>query len=169
MKFTPKQKRLLINFLLITAVILSVIGIYFGLRFFLATDAPLVVVASGSMYPALEVGDLIIIQGVNVTNIKVGDIIVFNQDGQSAYTIHRVKEIQTFPDGTLQFITKGDANNSTDAKPVPKHHVKGCVLYRLPLLGYVALDPTIPIILIITVVTILLLWPEKSKRHSRTP
>ena len=166
MKFKPKQRKLIIKILTIAIPIVSVVVIYFGLQIVLATKTPFLSVASGSMSPALEVGDLIIIQGTPPTTIQVGDIIVFDLP-QGGRTIHRVTRIQTLPNGTIQFKTKGDANPNEDLHWIPEQNVHGRVIYRIPYIGWLALDPTIPIILIMITVIVILLWPEKTKRFRR--
>ena len=166
MKLKPKHRKLIINILTIAIPILSVIAIYFGLQIALATTTPWVTVASGSMSPALEVGDLVIVQGVPASNIQVGDIIVFDSP-QGVRTIHRVTRIQTLPNGTIQFKTKGDANPNEELHWIPEQNVHGLVIHRIPYIGWLALDPTIPIIIISTIVIIIVIWPERSKRRRR--
>jgi len=162
----PKQRKLIINILTIAVPILSTIAIYFGLQFILATTTPFVAVASGSMSPALEVGDLVIVQGVPPTDIQVGDIIVFDPP-QGDQTIHRVTRNQTLPNGTFQFKTKGDANPSEDRQWIPEQNVHGRVSYRIPYLGWLALEPTIPIIIIIIIIILILFWPEKRRKRKK--
>ena len=166
MKLKPKQRKLIINILTIAIPILSIIAIYFGLQIALATDRPFVAVAGGSMSPSLEVGDLVIVQGIPPTDIQVGDIIIFDPP-QGSQTIHRVTRIQTLPNGTIQFKTKGDANPNEDLHWIPEQNVHGRVLYRIPYIGWLALDPTIPITIIIIIVIIIVIWPERSKRRRR--
>lgn len=149
----------------IVLIILSVFGIYIGLQIALATNTPFVVVASGSMSPALEVGDLVIVQGVSASEIRVGDIVVFESEN-SELNIHRVNKTQT-SDGSLLFITKGDANSNVDSSPVLADQIRGRVIFRIPYIGYVAAEPIIPIIIIFIVVAIIVLWPEKKKRFRR--
>lgn len=166
MKLTPMQRKLIINILTIAIPILSVSAIYFGLRIALATDNPLVAVAGGSMSPALEFGDLVIIQGVPASSIQVEDIIVFDPP-QGSRTIHRVNRTETLPNGTIQFKTKGDANPNEDRDWIPEQNVHGRVIYRIPYLGYLILDPTITLTIAIIIVLIILIWPEKKRRFRR--
>lgn len=165
MKLKPKHRKLIINTLTIVIPILSVIAIYFGLQFILATKTPFVTVVGGSMSPTLEMGDLVIVQGVPASNIQVGDIIVFDSP-QGIRTIHRVTKIQTLPNGTIQFETAGDAN-PTKKDWIPEQNVHGRVLYRIPYIGWLALDPTIPIIIVIIIIIIILLWPEKHRKRKK--
>jgi len=166
MKLQPKQRKLIINILTIAIPIIVTIAIYFGLQIALGTDTPFVAVAGGSMSPALEVGDLVIVQGIPATDIQVRDIIVFDPP-QVSRTIHRVTRIQTLLNGTIQFKTKGDANEDEDSYWVLENNVHGRVLYRIPYLGWLALDPAIPMIITISVIIIIVIWPERSKRRHR--
>lgn len=168
MKFKPKNRKIIINLLFVAALIISVLGIYVGLQIFLATSTPIVSVASGSMHPSYEVGDLVIIQGVPPTDIQEGDVIVFDPpEGASHLTVHRVLRIEPTDEGTLQFRTKGDANANEDPSPVPENLVHGRVIYRIPYLGYITLDPTITIILIIIIAMVLLLWPRRTRKFPK--
>jgi signal peptidase len=169
MKLKQKQRKQLIEVLTIIVMLAATIGTYLGLKFFLNTDQPLVVVASGSMHPALETGDLVIVQGVNATEINKNDIIVFDttEDNDTTRTVHRVINIQIMPNGTHIFTTKGDNNTNPDSTPVSENQVHGRVVYRIPLIGYLALDPTIPLAIVIIALIAILIWPEKhrKKRH----
>jgi len=165
MKLKPKHRKVLINVALVAVVVLSVIAIYFAAQTVLATTTPLVAVASGSMRPALEVGDLIIVQGVTSTDIQVGDIIIFELP-EKGRTIHRVARIQTLPNGTIQFKTKGDANPNEDAYWVAEQNVLGRVLHRIPYIGWLTLEPTITIIIIAIIIIIIVLWPETHRKRN---
>ncbi|NIM45378.1 MAG: signal peptidase I [Nitrososphaeria archaeon] len=179
MRLKPKQRRLIVNILAIAIPILSAISVYFGLRIALATTTPFVAVASGSMRPALETGDLVIIQGVPATSIHKEDIIAFESPSEyerenvtriwqfTVYTVHRVVKAQSFPNGTILFTTKGDDNDNVDSRPVPDYCVHGRVIYRIPYLGYIILDPTVTITIVIIGVIIILVWPEKKRRFRR--
>jgi len=165
-RFKRKRRKLIINILTIVVPILSVVAIYFGLQIVLSTGTPLVTVASGSMSPALETGDLVIIQGTPANSIQIGDIIVFDSPS-GTLTIHRVTRIQTLQNGTIQFKTKGDANSDEDLYWTLEENVHGQVLHRIPYIGWIALDPAIPMTIIIILIIILILWPEKRRKLRR--
>jgi signal peptidase I len=151
----------------IVLIVVVVLGFWFGLRFGLNTDYPMLAVASGSMclvqpnqcdgwsHPfarTLHTGDLIIVQGVSASDIHtgpypVGDILVFHESpGSDELIVHRAIGNTTI-DGTLYFITQGDANNAPGppnnpglpAGAVPINDVVGKVVLRIPWIGWLAL------------------------------
>jgi signal peptidase I len=166
MKRGSRQKKQLIEALAIITVVMATLGGYLALKLYLGTDLPLTVVASGSMSPTLETGDLIVVQGVNSSEIKVRDIILFDlvEDNETERTVHRVVYVQILSNGTRVFTTKGDNNTIADSVPIPESQIHGRVFYRIPLVGYLALDPMIPLAIIIVILIISLVWPEKSRR-----
>ncbi|HSK69081.1 MAG TPA: signal peptidase I [Candidatus Limnocylindria bacterium] len=90
--------------------------------------SPLIVV-SGSMSPAVEAGDLIVIGRRDA--YRPGDVVTF-RDGGSLVT-HR---LVTLEDGMA--VTRGDANNTED-KPFPVSDIVGGMALRVPGLGSTAL------------------------------
>ena len=169
MQLKSKKRKLIINILTVAIPILSAVAIYFGLQIALATNTPFVAVVSGSMSPALEMGDLLIIKGASPEDIREGDIIMFTPPAEygNASNIHRVIRIQQQEDGPLLFKTKGDANDSEDPYWIPDSSVHGRPIYRIPYLGNLILYPTIPIMITMAVIIIILAWPEKRKRRLR--
>jgi signal peptidase len=92
-------------------------------------------VGSGSMGPALDVGDIAVITEVSAEAIGEGDIIQFVDGRQSV--IHRVVEVQE-TDGSRAFITQGDGNDSPDLDPVYANQIQGRVEFRIPKVGWIA-------------------------------
>jgi len=127
----------LIGWVLYIGLLIGLIfGIPKGLSYFLKTEHPMASITSGSMWPSLKRGDLILIKGVNSKEeIKLDDIIVFKNP--KGLTIHRIIEIN---ENTV--VTKGDANNVKDA-PVEYEEIIGKALtinnkpFRIPLLGMI--------------------------------
>ncbi|MFA5101973.1 MAG: signal peptidase I [Candidatus Thermoplasmatota archaeon] len=115
-----------------TAVaIFSVIMVFFSFGYLGVKPT---VISSGSMHPALEVGDIVALTKVDPASIKEGDIIQFQQENVTV--IHRVVTI-TEEDGKTQFITKGDANEDPDPQPVPANYIVGKSVFTIPKLGWV--------------------------------
>ena len=124
-----------------TIFLVSVLAFWFGLKAILRTEFPLLPVNSLSMYPALNYGDLIVVQGVvNACDIESGDIIVFHEwtlyDGD--LVVLRVVE-KTSRDGSCYFRTRGDANPSNDAWEVGEGDIVGKCIGRVPWLGHAPL------------------------------
>jgi signal peptidase len=95
------------------------------------------IIASGSMRPALDVGDIAVTVQTSPENIKVGDIIQYWRQGESAPIIHRV--IETYKSGgTTYIITKGDANNAPD-DPITPTQTVGKLIITIPKLGWVSI------------------------------
>lgn len=70
-------------------------------------------VASQSMSPTLDTGDLVAVDtNASFNDVGVGNIILFNEPVPLEYSviISRVVEILTDPYGDLVVVTKGDAN-----------------------------------------------------------
>jgi signal peptidase len=94
------------------------------------------VIASGSMVPTLNVGDMAIIVHVEPTSIKIGDIIQYRT--AQAPIIHRVID-EYVAGGTIWFITKGDANKAPDPSPVSEQQVMGKEVMIIPKLGWASI------------------------------
>ena len=94
------------------------------------------VISSGSMNPAIDVGDAVVIRpGVHPTSIRVGDVITFKPFGVKGTTTHRVEAIKEVQGRTF-FQTKGDANGTSDPDLVDINAVYGKVAWTLPKMGY---------------------------------
>lgn len=129
-----------------TAVLLVIVaicvgGFWLALRVALRTEFPLHAVVSESMVPTLQVGDLLVVQGVvNASGInaapETGDIIVFRKPTDaSEFIVHRAID-KIYRGESWFFKTKGDNNRGSDPWEVPENYVIGKVIGRVPLLGY---------------------------------
>jgi len=143
------------------AIILLILEAYFIIAFICRTLTPLMAVPSESMVPTLNVGDLVLVTGVDVTSIKEGEIIVFNVPAPyDKYTpspiIHRVVEVKV-EDSHMYFRTKGDNTISNDPWLVPAENVIGKMAAKVPYLGLAVLALKTPAGLTITT-ALMLLW-----------
>ena len=154
------------------ALIIGIIlGLYVSTQVALGVSVPLRVVESGSMcvqydgncdgwtHPfshTLHVGDIIIIQKVDPTNLNANypnsDIIVYKNPNSDTPIVHRIAAKQEI-NGTLYFKTKGDGNAAPNVWPnlpnyyddiptsngVPQNLVEGKVVLRIPWFGLVTL------------------------------
>ncbi len=152
-------KELITLFIMILVAYALTEGIQIAAKHALNVDMPFVVVASNSMSPTLNVGDLLIIQGVNPKELKVGDIIIFkppNPYWKGIPWVHRIVEIKNIGN-ELRFRTKGDANIYPDPFWISHKNIIGKVLYKIPYIGLVSLtlkNWTIPIIVLLIIIGI---------------
>lgn len=96
------------------------------------TPDPVVSVISCSMYPVYSVGDLVLVQGQNVSELEEGEIIVFDRSDQNVPIIHRVAE-----KGDNSVTTKGDNNQRIQdfEKGLTDEEVRGSALFSIPRVG----------------------------------
>lgn len=135
-----------------------------------------------SMLPTLEGGDLVVIQGVPISDVHVGDIIVYNGHCSSLgeSVVHRV--VQIAAGGGL--ITKGDNNPGTDQSsgialsPITANCLEGKVVFVIPYVELLAyyVDANqlpqwfnyIPSILILIVVFVSVLGKDEEEKAGQT-
>jgi signal peptidase len=92
-------------------------------------------VLSGSMRPSYAEGDLLYVEPVKPSQVKVDDPITFVLNEKLTVATHRVVRI----DAEKQlFYTKGDANGTEDTDPVHFNNLIGVPRFSVPLLGYVS-------------------------------
>lgn len=84
------------------------------------------VVISGSMSGEIEVNDMVVIH--REKSYDTGDVITFESNG--SLVTHRIVDVTD--DG---FVTKGDANNAEDLRPIPMENVVGRVVLVIPRVG----------------------------------
>ncbi|MDR0853455.1 MAG: signal peptidase I [Clostridiales Family XIII bacterium] len=118
--------RILVNIVLVLLLVVTVAVVapnVFGVR--------TLVVASGSMEPALPVGSLVYVVPTPQRDIRIHDVLSYEADEDTIVT-HRVAAI----DEKGRYTMKGDANASTDARPLEYENVFGVVKFSLPTVGY---------------------------------
>lgn len=108
-------------------VLLAVAGLLAGFRGF--------TVRSGSMAPAINVGDVVVERGVPARTLGVGQVITFRDpDGGARLITHRVAGVAT-RDGLVQVVTRGDANTGVERWSIPADGRVGLVRARIPAAG----------------------------------
>lgn len=142
------HKKIIIAAVMISIAFFGSFLVYFGLQVALNTEAPIVIVVSGSMEPNIREGDLLFVMGANPEDIKNGtveeqngDVIVFDARGlwpgaPEEPIVHRVVDKYLVED-TWYFRTKGDANSLSDQAPVPESCIIGVVIGGIPYIGWV--------------------------------
>lgn len=92
-------------------------------------------VCTGSMEPTIGCEDLLVVYRPTVTDLDVGDIIIFQRPGLNcqgfvpgSFLLHRITRVVSSPTDGLMFETRGDANISVDPCRAPVSSVTGKVL-----------------------------------------
>ena len=130
---SKKTANVLVTGLLISTLIAA--GLVFG-----GSTVPFLfgkktmVVTSGSMEPAIGVGDAAIISPTAAEAPEVGDVITYNSVDGQGMTTHRVMAVSEI-DGTTYFQTKGDFNRTPDPNLTPSEAVHGKVVLVVPKFG----------------------------------
>ena len=149
----------------VVIIVVAIAVIWLGLQAVFGTSNPFYVVSSGSMIPALEVYDVIVVEGnTPFEDIEKGDIIVFYspklyEQGKERVIVHRVS-LDMSTDAQKIVRTKGDANPSSIAGtdyPITEKEYLGQVEYVIPQVGYITqiLQPPINYIIIAVIIGVM--------------
>ena len=134
-----RRRELVITYVFLGIVIIGSYSLVFGLTWALNSPRPLAVVEGTSMLPNYHDKDLVVLQGVSPSEIKVGDVIVYQQPyNYDNLIIHRVIEINT-GGSQIFFRAKGDNNLAPDPWLIPEDQVVGKVIFHVPAVGLVFL------------------------------
>jgi signal peptidase I len=117
-------------------------------------------VRSGSMAPAIETGDVVVTESVSPLAARVGDVVTFvDPEGTGKLFSHRVQSVRAVGD-EVAFVTRGDANTSTERWRVPATGSIGHVAYRIPKIGFALawIDSGLARLALIAIPALLLLW-----------
>lgn len=102
---------------------------------------PVMSVLSGSMAPVINTGDLVVdnrLTPAEAASLKAGQIISFHPTATSPQIFtHRIVAVEVAPDGSVAYVTKGDANDSKDTDAVASTNIVGLYHSRIPAGGYV--------------------------------
>jgi len=126
---------------------------------------------SGSMKPALHVGDVVIADWVRIDSIHTGEIISFANADEPDLITHRVQQVRTNGDITT-VTTKGDANPEPEQWTAPRYTLVGHVIAKIPKIGTMLVvlgeSSTRRILLKLTALILLLATITGSLRALRT-
>ncbi|MBR5370326.1 MAG: signal peptidase I [Bacilli bacterium] len=125
-KNNKKSRVSIVNIFLISVLI---IFIYLVSGIFTYT---ILGVASNSMLPTISKGDAVIIRKLEgYRELKVGDVIAYNNSINGKIIIHRIVEIKKDDNKEKIYVTKGDANKSVDTYKVTYKKIKGVVRLKI--------------------------------------
>lgn len=122
-------------------------------------------VLSGSMEPNIQIGDMVVSKQVSEEQVKVGDVITF-EDEKGVTVTHRVVDI-IIKDGKKLYQTKGDNNNTKDAGLVPIEKVKGEYTFKINKAGRIIAQIITPTGLMIIILIVTIGYINESKKNDR--
>ncbi|PHH92125.1 hypothetical protein CDD83_8798 [Cordyceps sp. RAO-2017] len=141
---SPRQAAAqLLNFALILS---TAFMMWKGLSVASDSPSPIVVVLSGSMEPAFQRGDLLLLWNRNVwKETEVGEVVVYNVKDKDIPIVHRV--VRKFGVGDkAKLLTKGDNNNADDTDLyargqdyLERKDIIGSVIGYVPFVGYITI------------------------------
>jgi signal peptidase len=103
------------------------------------------VVLTGSMRPALEPDDMLVVQRMAAAELRVGDVVSFAAPAQPGVVItHRVRSLDSTTGGRIAVETRGDANSASEHWTIARAGSVGrveMVLHGLGALTAWARDP----------------------------
>ena len=130
-----ERGRSLADLALTGCLVLLTIGLV-GAGAFLLTGGKALIVRSGSMEPAIGVGDLAVTRTVHPTEVDAGDIITFTDPTREGVLVtHRVRRVT--PEGQrVAFVTRGDANGASERWTIDRRGTIGLLITTAPKIGY---------------------------------
>lgn len=138
-------------------------------------------VQSNSMEPLLTRGDLAITRPAAVTDVDVGEVVLF-EDGQSIrfLTLHRVVGVinlttnihntttgEVSAEHSRLLRTQGDANPSPDSMPVGADRLRGVLWFTVPRIGFVMDEVPLQTVLLGIAALTGALWAAYELLHRR--
>jgi signal peptidase len=139
-------------------------------------------VTSGSMSPGLQRGDVIVSRPADITQVRTGDVVVFQAGRPAVDIVHRVAAITNIEIDTLHrstgrttvshtrlLRTKGDANLLADQQTVDAQHLQGRVWFSAPGVGTVLANSHLQAALPLVALVSGLVWITYEVRARRRP
>ncbi|MEM0007570.1 MAG: signal peptidase I [Candidatus Bathyarchaeia archaeon] len=121
----------------IILILIIVFGLYYGAQAALGAEYPLLAVASESMFPTLNIGDLIIVQKIDPAQINAepinGDILVY-KSGEDLI-VHRAINKEYVGNGIWRITTRGDRYPTGSGETWDSKKLVGKVIGRIPAIG----------------------------------
>jgi signal peptidase I len=119
---------------LVLLVVICLFTIALG-RVLPLTGRTTLVVAGGSMEPAISLGSAIVVEPVAPGTLAVGDVVSLRSGAGRAIFSHRVIRV-VVRDGMTWVETKGDANATADPSLTPASQIIGRASITIPNAGY---------------------------------
>ena len=129
--------------LMTISMVMIFLAFWYGTQWALNTEHPALAVVSTSMLPTLNVGDLIIVQGITPEQLNAqyinGDVVVFRDPGNvERLIVHRAVKTENVS-GIYTITTHGDNNPVHSVETFSQDKLVGKVVGRVPYVGNLAL------------------------------
>lgn len=128
---SKKSKKSIITYYVIIPFLVIVVVLTSGYFKYQA-----IVIATGSMTPNINKGDVVVIRKISdneIKDLKVGDVLAFNRENK--IVVHRIYKIYSSGDDIF-FKTKGDNNNAPDSYLIEANEIVGTVSLKVRYIGY---------------------------------
>ena len=124
-------------------------------------------IASGSMMPTLDIGDVIISKKVSEKDLREGDIITFMEGEGHVYNVtHRIAEIVK-EEGKTLYRTKGDNNNTNDDELVKYENIVGKYQFKISKIGNWVVQIQTTCGIVVAILVIYLIYDMSSRKEER--
>ena len=115
----PRRVAALMGSVLRWTVLGAALGLVIALAGAKAFGYESMTVMSGSMEPRIHTGDVVVAKPISPLDARVGDVISFQEPhGKGRLITHRVRSMRVQAH-KVRFVTKGDANNTTERWQIP--------------------------------------------------
>lgn len=126
------------------------------------------VIKTTSMEPTINVNDVVLTKEVEQQDLKVGDVITFQQKRE--VITHRITKIEE-NEGKFEYTTKGDNNNIEDIFKISYENIEGKHVLTIPYLGKIVqiLDNKLVFLIILLIILIFMFIQvqNQEKKDSR--
>lgn len=124
------------------------------------------VIMSGSMEPTIMTKDAILVKEVPEEEIKINDIISFNQQGTNV--THRVINIEK-ENGKIIYHTKGDNNQTEDREKIIYEQIEGKYQFRIPQFGKIIqiLKSRITLIILLLIIVLISFYKREIEKKRK--
>lgn len=112
------------------------------------------IITTESMKPNINPGDVVIIKSIPEEELEVNDIITFKTE--NGINTHRIIKIEN--NAERLYVIKGDNNNLEDENNITFSQILGKKIFRIPILGSIAIALQDEVYIIIVAIIVLLIY-----------
>ena len=97
-------------------------------------------VYSEDMEPEIDIGEVVILQDVDPSELKLGDVITYKADAldfEDRFVTHQISKEPYEVDGVYYFTTRGLKSDAVDDPEIDESQLRGKLIYKIPFVGTV--------------------------------